>query len=165
MVTSNNTATPSSTSGSTQAVASFPLYIDAEAAVDFLSDSGFPVEHVSIVGRDIRVVESVTGRLTTGKAALAGAGGGAWLGLLLGLLLGLFLPGAVWLNVLVGGIAISAFWGAAFGFFTHWATRGRRDFSSTNHIEAARYDVLVDGWHAGDASRLLAGTRFAGVAR
>jgi hypothetical protein len=67
--------------------------------VDRLSDSGFPVEHLQIVG--IRTVEQVTGRMTTGKAALYGAGSGAWLGILTGLIFGLFTPGPAWLLVIL----------------------------------------------------------------
>lgn len=45
-----------------------------------MSDAGFAVERVAIVGFDVRVVEQVLGRLTKGKAALRGAAVGAWFG-------------------------------------------------------------------------------------
>ena len=61
-------------------VASYASYPEAQRAVDRLSDASFPVENIEIVGRDLRIVERVTGRLTTGKATLAGAGTGAWWG-------------------------------------------------------------------------------------
>jgi uncharacterized protein YpuA (DUF1002 family) len=59
-------------------VASYATYAEAQRAVDALSDAGFPVESVSIVGHDVRLVERVTGRLTTARAAGAGALSGAW---------------------------------------------------------------------------------------
>ncbi|WP_331458328.1 general stress protein [Mycobacterium nebraskense] len=65
-------------------VASFDHYLDVQRLVDHMSDGGFPVEHVRIIGDGVRTVEHVTGRMTTGKAALAGAGSGAWFGLLIG---------------------------------------------------------------------------------
>ena len=46
------------------------------APVDRLSDDGFPVEHVRIVGTGLHSVEQVTGRLTKGRAALGGAAAG-----------------------------------------------------------------------------------------
>ena len=53
-------------------VASYDDYADAQRAVDRLSDDGFPVEQLDIVGSDLRLVERVTGRLTKGRAAAAG---------------------------------------------------------------------------------------------
>ena len=66
-------------------LASYPRYTDAQTAVDRLSDARFPVERTSIVGRDLRLVETVTGRLNWGRAALSGLATGAWFGLLVGL--------------------------------------------------------------------------------
>ena len=54
-------------------VARFDDYETAQRAVDRLSDDGFPVEKLDIVGSDVRLVERVTGRLTRGRAASAGA--------------------------------------------------------------------------------------------
>ena len=67
-----------------QTVASYPTYAEAQRAVDSLSDAGFPVEFVEIVGYDLRQVERVTGRLTTATATGAGAASGAWFGLFIG---------------------------------------------------------------------------------
>ena len=71
-------------------VASFDNYLAAQHLVDRMSDGGFPVEHVRIVGDGARTVEHVTGRMTKGKAALAGAASGAWFGTLIGLLFAVF---------------------------------------------------------------------------
>lgn len=64
-------------------VAVFTTYADAERAVDRLSDLGFPVERVAIIGHDLQIVEQVTGRLTYGGAALKGATSGAVLGVVM----------------------------------------------------------------------------------
>jgi len=137
-------------------VGSYSNYADAQQAVDRLSDASFPVEHVQIVGRDLMIVEDVTGRLTKARAAAVGAGSGAWFGLFIGLLVGLFTTGPEWLGLVLGGLLIGAFWGAVFGFFAHWATRGMRDFASVRGLAAAKYDVLVADEHAARARELLA---------
>ena len=137
-------------------VATYRNYREAQQAVDRLSDQAFPVEQVTIIGHGLSSVERVTGRLTTGRAALAGAATGAWFGLLVGLLFGLFVPGLVWLTVLVSSIVLGGVWGAAIGFVTHWATRGRRDFTSLRALTAERYEVTVEAGTAGDAARILA---------
>jgi uncharacterized membrane protein len=66
-------------------IAVFDNYADAERAVDRLSDLGFPVERVAIIGHDLQVVEQVTGRLNYGGTALKGATSGALIGWIFGL--------------------------------------------------------------------------------
>ena len=124
-------------------VSTYNSYEDAERAVDYLSDNGFPVENTRIVGSNLHLVEQVTGRVTSGRAALAGAGTGAWFGLFIGLLVGLFSTGPTWAGLVLGGLLIGAAWGAIFGFVAHYAMRGRRDFSSDRALVADRYDVVV----------------------
>jgi hypothetical protein len=141
-----------------QSVASFDTYPEAQKAVDRLSDGGFPVEHVDIVGSDLKLVEHVTGRLTTGRAAMYGAGIGAWWGLFFGLLVGLFTTGPEWVGLVLGGLLIGAVFGALFGFFAQWASRGQRDFSSTSGLVAGRYDVMVAAEQADQAKQLLSGS-------
>ncbi|MET7381193.1 general stress protein [Streptomyces sp. NPDC005526] len=146
---------PSPSSGR-PVVGSYPTYEGAQGAVDFLSDNGFPVEHTAIIGSDLRMVETVLGRLTRGRAALAGAGSGAWFGLLIGLLLSLFAAGTHNAVVLLlSGLAYGAVFGAVFGFIGHAFTGGRRDFTSRSQIVASRYDVVADPEVAGDARNLL----------
>ena len=50
-------------------IATFDDYAEAERAVERLTAHGFPVERVAIVGRDLRSVEQITGRLTFASAA------------------------------------------------------------------------------------------------
>ncbi|MFJ4037486.1 general stress protein [Microbacterium sp. NPDC090007] len=136
-------------------LSSFTDYTGAQAAVDRLSDAGFPVEHTAIVGHDVRIVEQVTGRLTRGRAALYGAASGAWFGLLIGLLFGLLAPFGTWIALLLWGLVLGAVWGAVFGFAGHAFTRGRRDFSSVQGFEAEHWDVTVDAEHLARAQSLL----------
>jgi hypothetical protein len=138
----------------TISIAAYPTYADAQRAVDYLSDNGFPVEHSAIVGTDLRLVEQVTGRLTTARAALAGASTGAWFGLFIGLLFGLF-SDANWVAVVLTALVVGALWGAAFGAIAHAMTGGRRDFSSRSYLAAGQYAVTVDAEHVEEARNLL----------
>ncbi|MCW2764239.1 MAG: hypothetical protein JWO11_198 [Nocardioides sp.] len=135
---------------------SFPTYVGAQRLVDKMSDGGFPVEHVRIVGENLRTVEHVTGRMTLVKATLAGAAAGAWFGLFIGLLFGLFTTGESWFWVVFISLLVGLVSGAVFGFVGHWATRGRRDFSSFETLQAGRYDVYVKAEYATQAATFLA---------
>jgi hypothetical protein len=137
-------------------LAEFGTYAQAERLVDHLSDAGFPIERVRIVGIDLYGVEQITGRVTTGRAALAGAAPGAWIGLLVGLLFSVFAAGPGWLALLLGGTIIGSLWGAAFGVVAHRATRVTRGFSSVRNLRAVRYAVQVEAAHADDARSILA---------
>jgi len=136
-------------------VASYASYEEAQVAVDRLSDEHFPVENLDIVGTGLRLVERVTGRVTKGRAAMAGAATGAWFGLFIGLLVGLFTTGPAWLGLILGGLLIGAAWGAVFGFAGHAATRGRRDFSSAQTLTATRYDIIARGGTSDQARSIL----------
>ncbi|WP_214107700.1 general stress protein [Acrocarpospora catenulata] len=137
---------------------SYDNYAAAQRAVDALSDAGFAVENVSIVGRDLRLEERVTGRLTNGRAALLGSGSGAAFGLVVGLFLGLFTTtttsfvALVLWSVLWGAVA-----GAAFGYAGHAFQGGTRDFSSRSQIVAGRYDVQVATALFAEAQAILQG--------
>jgi hypothetical protein len=143
-------------------LASFDDYAQAERAVDYLSDENFAVERVSIVGRDVKLVEQVVGRMTVARSVLNGMLSGAFAGLLIGWLFTVF----NWTNAVVarGWLVLDGLWfgalvGAAFGLIAHLLTRGRRDFASVRGLQADHYDVLVDEEVADDAARLLAGLR------
>jgi hypothetical protein len=135
-------------------VGTYPEYALAQQAVDHLSDNKFPVERTSIVGTDLRLVETVLGRLTTGRAAAAGAASGAWFGLFIGVLFGLF-SDSNWFAVILTTVLVGAIWGAVFGAIAHAATGGRRDFSSRSSLQAAQYAVLADAEVADEARALL----------
>jgi hypothetical protein len=140
-------------------VASYDDYALAQRAVDRLSDDGFPVEHLDIIGSDLRLIERVTGRLTKGRAAAAGAASGAWFGLLIGMLLGIFTAGP-WLGFLIVGAVIGSAWGALFAFLGHAAYKGARDFASARSLVATRYDIVARNGFA-DAAR--SGLQMAGL--
>jgi hypothetical protein len=135
-------------------VAAYSTYLEAQKAVDYLSDNKFPVENVTIVGTDLRMVERVTGRLTYGRVALAGALSGAWFGFFVGLLITLF-AGEAGFQVMFAGIALGAGFGLLFSVLSYAFTGGRRDFTSSSQIVAATYAILCGHDHASDARALL----------
>jgi hypothetical protein len=131
-------------------------YRDAERAVDWLSDHGFPVEQVVIVGTGLRYVEQIAGRVTTRTAALTGAGQGATIGLLFGLFFGLFFNGVAFFGVLLYGLFAGALFGATWGALVHYMQQGRRDFASVATTRADHYEVQADARVADRAEQLLA---------
>jgi hypothetical protein len=156
MITAPTSATTvDHTAGSVRTLTQVTDYAEAERLVDRLSDAGFPVERVRIVGIDVYSVEQVTGRLTNVRAATAGAVTGALFGLAAGLLFALFTVGTGWLALVAGGVVVGSMWGAALGFVTHWGTAGGRDFSSVRNLRAMRYALQVEATHADDALRIL----------
>ena len=141
-----------------QVVGSYDTYLEAQRAVDFLSDKEFPVQHVSIVGSDLRMVENVLGRLTRRRAAVAGAASGAWFGLFVGVLLSVFADdGTNVFLLIVSAVLYGAVFGAVFGFVGHAMSGGRRDFTSRSKIVASSYEIRCTWAEADRARELLAG--------
>lgn len=139
-------------------VAAFDTYAEAERAVDYLSDRGFPVEHVAIVGTGLRFVEQVTGRLTTGRAALLGALQGAIIGAFFGLLASLIFtldPNPAIILLVLYGLVAGAIVGAILGAISHAMTGGERDFASSLGMDADRYELVVDDEYVERATELL----------
>lgn len=147
-----------STSRSMQRLATYPEYRDARDAVDTLSDAGFDVSRVEIVWNGLRRVERVTGRRTVPRAALEGAGAGAWFGLFIGLLLAIFIDtddAAEYIGVVLAYLVMGALVGAIWFGVMHWSTRGKRDFSSVPVLVADSYDVVAESPVHAEAARIL----------
>lgn len=146
-------------------VVSYASYSEARATVDRLTESGFPVEELEIVGSGLRSVERVTGPMTWNRAVVSAAATGAWIGLFIGFLVGMFTAGPSWLGLVLGGLLIGAVWGTAFGLAARWLNRGQHLFSSVHSVVATRYDVIADGAAERARSALgLAETRSANTA-
>lgn len=144
--------TPTPPQGETVAV--YDSYVQAQRAVDHLADKAFPVQLVTIVGTDLRMVERVTGRLSYPRVASGGFVTGAWFGLFVGLLLSLFsAPDAA--SPFLPAILIGGAFGLLFSVITYSFSRGRRDFTSSSQIVAASYAVLCREEKAHQARSLL----------
>ena len=94
--------------------------------------------------------------MTTGRAAMIGAGQGAMIGLLFGLLFGLFFEGPAFFGVLLYGLVAGLIFGAVFGAIAQAAQGGRRDFASVRSMQAERYELQVDHEVSARAKELLA---------
>lgn len=137
-------------------LASFEDYSDAQKAVDTLSDNHFPVQHVAIVGVDLRLVESVLGRMSWGRAALSGMATFAWFGVLIGLFVSFFgAENVSAAQMVLLGLLFGAGFGIIFGLVSYAFTGGKRDFVSRQALQAARYDVLCDAEVIAQARRTL----------
>jgi Heat induced stress protein YflT domain len=133
----------------------YSRYVDAQAAVDFLSDEGFEVQNLTIVGTDLQQVERVTGRWSVAKAVRAGALTGAVWGVVFGILLSLFGTGGTLLILLVT-VPIMALVGMFNGWMLYRSSGGRRDFTSSTQVVATSYQVLCHPQHADKARELIA---------
>ncbi len=138
-----------------EVVATFESYAEALQAMDKLAQSDdFPVQKAAIVGNDVKSVERVTGRLSWGRAAGAGALSGLWLGLFFGFVMLVFVantsPG-----FLFGAVLIGAAFGMLYGLISYGVTRRLRDFSSTMQMVASSYSVLVDPQDVNRARNVL----------
>lgn len=138
------------------AVAAYPTYAQASAAVEYLGQKDFSVQDVTIVGSDLRLVERVTGKLTAGKVVAAGAASGAWMGLFFGLVMTLFSEAKSLMLLIVFTVAVGAVFGAIMGLVGYRMTKGRRDFTSASQVVASRYDLLCEPRTAEAARNLLA---------
>jgi hypothetical protein len=134
----------------------YDTYDAAQRVVDRLARAEFPVKQVSIVGSDLRTVERVTGKMTYGRAALAGAASGAWFGLFLGLLLFIFSPSQDAILYVGAAVLIGAGFGMLFGIVSYALNRRRRDFTSIHQVIAAKYEVMIDPSLTIRAQELLA---------
>ncbi|WP_245413041.1 general stress protein [Arthrobacter celericrescens] len=135
-------------------VGSYNSYLDAQKAVDYLADQQFPVQLVSIVGNDLKMVERVTGRLSYPRVALSGALSGMWFGLFVGVMLSFFSPTGGAFSIITSVLMGAAFF-MLFGIVTYAMQRGKRDFTSTSQVVASNYDVIVAYEAAQEARRLL----------
>ncbi|TAM68449.1 MAG: hypothetical protein EPN48_10570 [Microbacteriaceae bacterium] len=139
-----------------EAIATFQTYPEAQQAVDVLARADFPVNRVSIIGSDLKSVERVTGKLSWGRVAVAGAASGAWLGLFFGLLLVIFSP-ATSLGFIIAALLIGSGFGMMFGLASYTVNRRRRDYTSMTQVMATSYSVLVESDLVNRARNVLAG--------
>ena len=131
----------------------YASYLQAQRAVDFLSDNHFPVQFVTIVGTGLQMVERVTGRLTYAKVALSGVLSGAYFGGFVGIAMYLFSSVAME-NVFIL-MGMGAGFGLLFGVIAYARSGGRRDFTSTSQIVATEYLVLCLSEKSGEARTML----------
>jgi len=138
-----------------EVLGTYDTYPEAQAVVDRLAKSDFPVADVSIIGSDLKTVERVTRKLSWNRAALEGSLSGAWFGLFIGLLLTLFSPEINW-SLFLAALLIGAVFGMFFRLAGYGVARRNRDFDSRTQVLATSYQVLVGSGELAKARDVLA---------
>ena len=133
----------------------YDTYLEAQRVVDRLSKADFEVKKLAIVGNDLKTVERVTGKLTYGRTALAGAATGAWFGLFIGLLFFIMTENPN-LSFVAAAPLVGAGAGMLLSVLTFSMSRKRRDFTSTHQVLASNYQVIIDPQLTAKATELLA---------
>lgn len=125
-----------------ETIAEYSSYEGAQKAVSSLIAADIPAKDIAIVGRGLRSVETVTGRLGYAAAARQGAINGILLGLLFSAIFVLGTPNAaiqLFVGVMLVGIAI----GMLMSIITYSVLRRRRDYTSITQLIADHYEVTV----------------------
>lgn len=123
-------------------IAEFSSYEGAQKSVSQLIASDIPAKDIAIVGRGLRSVETVTGRLGYAAAARTGAINGILLGLLFSAIFVLGTPNAaiqLFVGVMLVGIAV----GMLMSIITYTLLRRRRDYTSITQLIAEHYEITV----------------------
>src|SRR5579875_242042 len=137
-------------------IAIYPDHTAAERAVRQLHEQGFPLDDLSIVGRNIEESEEPIGLVSRGDYAKVGAETGACFGWLLGLSIGasfLVLPelglvmvagpiGAAILAAIEGGVA-GTLVGALAGALIGWSVPKDRALKYEKHVKSGKFLVVV----------------------
>ncbi|MDZ8275611.1 general stress protein [Microbacterium aquimaris] len=123
-------------------VASFSTYEAAQKAVSELISGEIPAREIAIVGKGLRSIERVTGRLGYASAARSGAINGLLLGLLFSAVVVLGTP-TVQVQVFVGVLFVGIAIGMLFSIITYSLVRRRRDYASVMAVVADTYEVTV----------------------
>ena len=142
-------------------IGTYPDYLQAQRAVDYLSDQKFPVERTAIIGENLRIVEQITGRLNWTRALSLGMSQGAVTGVLIGLIFSVIGIGRDrgLLVLLLDGLLLGIIIGAVWGLLSYALSGGRRDFTSVGGMRAEHYSVMADSEVAEQAQSLLAQLR------
>ncbi len=144
-----------------QANATVGVYETHNTAVDAvksLADRGFPMDKVSIVGKELENIEDIKGYYTWKDPAKAGAGIGGFWGSLFGILVGvgfLVMPGVGGVfvagslaAVLLGGVegaALGAASGGVFGALMGLGIGKNKVLKYQENIKAGKYLVIAHG--------------------
>jgi hypothetical protein len=146
----------------------------AEEAVRKLGEGGFPIQHVSIIAKNLGSEKKVHGFVTSCDVAKSAARTGAWVGGIFGLLVGaafLWVPGlgplvvagslsSALLGGLEGAVAGAAFTGVL-GWLASIGISKEHILKYEESVKAGRYLVIAHGT-ADDAKKaraILEGTR------
>lgn len=139
------------------ALAEFPNYQEAVAYVEKMIENDFPARLVSIVGTDLKTVESIKARLGYGRVSLSGAVTGSWLGMFFGLVFGATGTGSeqVLLTNVLAGVVIGSGIGMLINVIRFSLTKNKRGFISAQAVVAKKYEVMVPADQVQQAKQAL----------
>ena len=130
-----------------EVVAEVGQYQQAVDYVEKLVANNFPTGMIAIVGKDLRSVERVRGKLSYARVAMNGAMSGSWLGLIVGWVFASTIPGVDGTTGGTGSIVTAMVLGAGvcmlWGVLRLSMTRNKRNFISQQQIVASVYQVQV----------------------
>ena len=139
-----------------EVLAHFTNYREAVKAVEQLVENGFPPSMISIIGSDLKTVETLKGKLGYGRVALSGAVTGSWIGLFFGLVFGATSAAEqVVVTNLTSGIVIGAGIGMLFNVIRFSLAKNKRTFVSGQAVVAKKYDVVVPTGALNDAKKAM----------
>ena len=151
-----NMALPTPEVGET--VATYSKYEGAQRAVSKLIEKEIPARDIAIVGKGLRSVEKITGKLGWGRAAWQGALNGLLFGMLISAFTVIWVPQAG-VPMIGGLILIGVAFGMAMRILNYSIVRRRRDYASMMAITADRYEVTVTGVHTAKSREILGTTK------
>lgn len=140
-----------------RSVAVYDEYADAAQAVDYLSDRGFPVHTLSIVGTDLKSFEKVTGELSWSKVLLAGFTQGIAWAFMVALLMYMMNPEISFVSTLLFALIGFGLVGMGMSAIQYRMRGGKRDFTSATGIIATHYEIFAEESVVATARRLLGG--------
>lgn len=144
-----------------EAVAEFETYQQATKLVNKLVANDFPPSLISIVGEDLKLVETVRAKLGYARVALSGAITGSWIGLIFGLLFGVgFAVDTSGETIsqaqnFFSAVVIGAGIGMLFNIIRFSASKNRREFLSYPQTIAKTYRVVVPATELAKARSLV----------
>jgi hypothetical protein len=139
-------------------LAVFEDYPSAQGLVDTLVNGGVEASAVSIVGRDVTLVERVTAKVGYGRVALQSAVNGSWLGVIAGLVVVVVNPVDV-VTPLLAGLLIGAGAGMVAGMVVFTLNKGSgRSYRSVHQVIAQNYRVVVNSSAHPQALKAMAST-------
>lgn len=139
-----------------EVVGQFKNYREAVKTVEQLVEKGFPAPLISIIGSDLKTVETLKGKLGYGRVALSGAVTGSWVGLFFGLLFGATsTTEQVIITNLSSGIVIGAGVGMLLNVIRFSLAKNKRTFISAQAVVAKKYDVIVPIGQLTEAKKAL----------
>lgn len=124
---------------SAEIIAKFDTYDAAVEHVEKLLSGEFPVRQIAIVGRGVRTVERMRGRIGYPRIALSGAINGS----LIGLVFHIFTSGATDAGSYASTLITFAGIGAMANLIRFSISRNKRSFTAQSSIIADSYEIQI----------------------